>query len=68
LNKDGITAIGAEISDFNNDGFQDFNYRSGVAAKGGNIIRTLLMYDPKNIDFIDVNNSDQYLILRFNSN
>jgi len=34
LNKDGITAIDTEISEFNNDGFQDFSYRSGVAARG----------------------------------
>lgn len=67
FDKDGVTGIDAEISDFNNDGFKDFTYRSGIAARGGNGIRTLFIYDPKNRHFVHIKNSDDYPNLSYNS-
>lgn len=67
FDKDGITAIDAEISDFNNDGYKDFLYVSGIAARGGNVIKTLFIYDSKNKAFVHIKNSDKYPNLSFNS-
>jgi len=67
FDKDGITGIDAALEDFNNDGFNDFTYKSGIAARGGNEIRTLFIYDQKNRRFIHIKNSDNYPNLSFNS-
>lgn len=66
FDRDGITGIDAEISDFNNDGYEDFLYVSGIAARGGNIIKTLFIYNPENKGFIHIKNSDYYPNLSFN--
>ncbi len=65
--KDGITGINAEISDFNGDGFKDLTYQSGIAARGGNTIQKLFLYDPKNKEFIYIKNSSYYPNLSYNS-
>lgn len=67
FDKDGITGLDVQISDFNNDGFNDVTYQSGVAGRGGNIVMTLFVYNPKNKDFIHIKNSDNYPNLSFNS-
>ncbi|WP_288244904.1 hypothetical protein [uncultured Chryseobacterium sp.] len=67
FDKDGITGINAEISDFNGDGFKDFTYQSGIAGRGGNTIRKLFIYDPKSKEFIYIRNSDYYPNLSYNS-
>ncbi len=67
FDKDGMTGIDAEISDFNKDGYKDITYQSGIAARGGNIIKKLFVYDPKNQSFIHIKNSDDYPNLSFNS-
>ena len=59
FDKDGITGIDAEISDFNNDGYKDFMYESGIAARGGNIIKTLFIYNPKNKNFVHIKNKNE---------
>lgn len=66
--KDGVTGLDVQISDFNNDGFNDVTYQSGIAGRGGNIVMTLFLYKPKNKDFIHIKNSDNYPNLSFNSN
>jgi hypothetical protein len=65
--KDGVTDLDVQISDFNNDGFNDITYQSGIAGRGGNIVMTLFVYNPKNKDFIHIRNSDNYPNLSFNS-
>ncbi|AZA58862.1 XAC2610-related protein [Chryseobacterium shandongense] len=67
FDKDGITGINAEISDFNSDGFKDFTYQSGIAGRGGNTIRKLFIYDLKSKGFIYIRNSDYYPNLSYNS-
>jgi hypothetical protein len=65
--KDEITGINSELKDFNNDGFKDFTYQSGIAGRGGNEIRTLFIYNPKERNFIHIKNSDNYPNLSYNS-
>lgn len=65
--KDGVTGLDVQISDFNNDGFNDMTYQSGIAGRGGNTVMTLFVYNPKNKDFIHIKNSDNYPNLSFNS-
>lgn len=67
FDKDGITGINAEISDFNNDGFKDFTFQSGIAARGGNVIRTLFIYNPESKNFTLIKNSDSFPNLSYNS-
>ncbi len=67
FDKDGLTGINAEISDFNNDGFKDFTFQSGIAARGGNVIRTLFIYNPESKNFTLIKNSDSFPNLSYNS-
>lgn len=68
FDKDGVTGIDAEILDFNNDGFKDITYQSGIAARGGNVIKTLFIYQPKEKRFIHVKNSDSFPNIFYNHN
>lgn len=67
FDKDGITGIDVEILDFNNDGYKDFTYQSGIAGRGGNLIRKLFVYNPGSKRFIYIKNSDNYPNLSYNS-
>lgn len=64
--KDGVSDLNVEIKDFNNDGFNDIAYESAVAARGGNVVMTLFIYDPKNKNFIHIKNSEKYPNLSYN--
>ncbi|MEO3402965.1 hypothetical protein AAFN85_03625 [Mucilaginibacter sp. CAU 1740] len=66
LPKDGITGPDPLISDFNNDGLKDFTFISAIAARGGNEIRTLFIYDKKNDDLVLIKNSDTFPNLSYN--
>lgn len=66
FDKDGVTGIDAEILDFNNDGFNDITYQSGIAARGGNVIKTLFIYHPREKRFIHVKNSDDFPNIFYN--
>jgi len=55
-----------EISDFNNDGYNDFTYRSIDAPRGGNDIRKLFIYDLEKDKFIYIKNSEEYPNLKYN--
>lgn len=67
FDKDGVTSLDVQISDFNNDGFNDVTYQSGVAGRGGNIVMTLFVYDPINKNFVHIRNSENYPNLSYNS-
>lgn len=64
--KDGITNCDAELTDFNNDGFNDLTFQSSVAARGANEIRKLLIFDPSKKEFVLMKNSDHYPNLQYN--
>ncbi len=64
--KDLITDIDPQISDFNNDGYNDITYVSNVAARGANEIRRLLIYDPAKDVLIPIQNSEEYPNMAYN--
>jgi len=66
LLKDGVVNCDPKIKDFNNDGFKDFTFKSSVAARGANEIRTLLIFDNKKKEFIVMKNSENYPNLEYN--
>ena len=55
-----------EMSDFNNDGYNDFTYHSLEGARGGNDTRKLFIYSPKEDEFIYIKNSEEYPNLVYN--
>jgi len=55
-----------KVSDFNNDGYNDFTYHSVEAARSGNDTRKLFVYNPKENKFIYIKNSEEYPNLKYN--
>jgi hypothetical protein len=64
--KDGINNCDVELSDFNGDGLNDLTYKSGVAARGANDLRKLLIYDKVSDKLTCIKNSDDYPNLLYN--
>lgn len=64
--KDDLTPCDPDVSDFNNDRFGDFTYRSLVAARISNEVRRLFVYDPASDSFIYIKNSHSYPNLLYN--
>jgi len=64
--KDGVTGCDPEFKDFNNDGFYDMTYKSAVAARGANDIRTLFIFDSKSGKLKPIKNSADYPNLQYN--
>ncbi|MDN3694962.1 hypothetical protein QWZ06_23360 [Chryseobacterium tructae] len=67
FDKDGVSDLNVEIKDFNNDGFNDITYQSAIAGRGGNVVMTLFIYDPKNKNFIHIKNSERFPNLSYNT-
>jgi hypothetical protein len=55
-----------DISDFNNDNFNDITFISGSAARGANEIRRLFIYDNKNQELISIVNSQNFPNMQYN--
>jgi hypothetical protein len=49
---DFINKLNCEISDFNNDNSNDLLFVSGTAARGGNVIQTLVLYSDEKLKWI----------------
>ncbi len=64
--KDAITGIDPEITDFNNDGYNDITYVSNVAGRGANEVRRLFIYDPAKDVLIPIQNSEEYPNMAYN--
>ena len=64
--KYGSLSCDVQFKDFNNDGFNDVTYVSGIAARGANEIRNLLIYDTKNDQLVYIKNSNDYPNLLYN--
>jgi len=56
----------ANISDFNNDGFNDITFISGTAARGANEIRRLFIFDQQKQELISIVNSQDYPNMLYN--
>lgn len=64
--KDNVTNCDPKVEDFNNDGLKDFTYKSNVAARGANEIRTLFIYDKAKNELVHIKNSEHYPNLAYN--
>lgn len=60
---EGLSPI---ITDFNNDGYNDITYRYGDAARGGNLVCRLFVYDVENGELKSIVNSEEYPNLEYN--
>lgn len=54
------------ISDFNNDNFNDITFISGTAARGANEVRRLFIYDNQEQRLISIVNSQDYPNMLYN--
>lgn len=56
----------ANISDFNNDEFNDVTFISGTAARGANEVRRLFIFDQQKQELISMVNSQDYPNMLYN--
>lgn len=54
------------ISDFNNDNFNDITFISGTAARGANEVRRLFIYNSQKQELISIVNSQEYPNMLYN--
>lgn len=66
VDKDPVIDCAPMIYDYNGDGFLDYSFKSAMAARGANEVRTLFIYDPKDKTFFKVRNSQQYPNIIYN--
>lgn len=55
-----------DISDVNNDSFNDITFISGTAARGANEIRSLFIYDNQKQELVSIVNSEEYPNMLYN--
>lgn len=65
--KDGVSDLGAEVTDINGDGFNDLLFQTATAARGANVVKTLFLFDTVNSKLIKIKNSSYYPNLMYNS-
>jgi hypothetical protein len=61
-----IMGLEPNLSDFNNDNFNDITIISGIAARGANEVRRLFIYDDKKQELISMVNSQDYPNMLYN--
>ena len=61
-----LIGIEPNISDFNNDNFNDITFISGTAARGANEVRRLFIYDNQEQKLISIVNSQDYPNMLYN--
>ncbi len=66
LPKDGVVSCDPKIIDFNNDKLNDLTFKSSVAARGANEIRTLLIFEKSTGRLKLITNSGNYPNLQYN--
>jgi len=64
--KDALSGCDPKISDFNNDGLNDFTYVSDVATRGANEVRRLFIYDRVHDRLIYIQNAEDYPNMLYN--
>lgn len=62
-----LLGLSVSLSDFNNDGFYDAIFSSQLAARGGNDIRQLLIYDPHGNSLVSIKNSESFPNMWYNN-
>lgn len=66
IEKDGITSIDPQVSDFNNDEYLDLTFHYSTAARGANDVRKLYIFDTINERLMMIKNSDHFPNLMYN--
>ena len=61
-----IYDLDAEVKDFNIDNFNDIIFTTGMSARGGNIVQTLILYAPKDKSLNLIKNSEEFPNLEYN--
>lgn len=61
-----IENLKTEIFDFNNDNFKDIIFTTGMAARGGNNVQTLILYSPRSKSLNWIKNSESFPNLMYN--
>jgi hypothetical protein len=61
-----MTGFEPNISDFNNDNYNDITFISGTAARGANEVRRLFIYDNQMQELISIVNSQDYPNMLYN--
>ena len=63
---EGVNDLNLEISDFNNDKYNDIIFTSGMAARGGNVVQTLILFSKENKKLKLIKNSTNFPNLMYN--
>lgn len=63
---DALMGFEPNISDYNNDNFNDITFISGTAARGANEVRRLFIYDNQEQKLISIVNSQDYPNMLYN--
>lgn len=63
---DAMMGFQPNISDFNNDNFNDITFISGNAARGANEVRRLFIFDNQKQELISLVNSEDYPNMLYN--
>jgi hypothetical protein len=63
---DALMGLDPEISDFNNDKFNDITFISATAARGANEVRRLFIYDDREKKLISILNSQDFPNMQYN--
>jgi hypothetical protein len=58
--------LNPDISDYNNDKFNDITFISATAARGSNEVRRLFVYDERNYELLSIVNSQDYPNMEYN--
>lgn len=66
LEAERINDLETEVKDFNNDSYKDIIFTTGMAARGGNVIQTLILYSPKMKALNWIKNSESFPNLMYN--
>lgn len=66
LEAERINDLETQVKDFNNDSFKDIIFTTGMAARGGNIVQTLILYSPKTKSLKWIKNSESFPNLMYN--
>jgi hypothetical protein len=61
-----INDLKTKIEDFNNDNFKDIIFTTGMAARGGNNVQTLILYSPIDKSLNWIKNSESFPNLMYN--
>ena len=63
---EAITGLETNISDFNNDKFNDLTFVSATAARGANEVRRLFIYNDQKQKLVSIVNSEDYPNMLYN--